>query len=506
MFSLELSFIGSFAYTNPVLWEDLPDIDVIRVNDTYYYSASTFHHSPGGPLLASKDLVNWEYIAHSVPTLDFGSKYSMENGTAYVNGIWASSTGYRTSTGLFYWVGCIDFARTYIYTAPNAEGPWTRLSEIGTCYYDAGLLIDDNDTMYVAYGNTQLSVAELSTDGKEVKQQQVFQTPADIGTVEGSRFYKIENYYYIFVTRPANAQYILRSDNPWGPYEFKDVVVNVPSPMPSSGWPHQGGLVDTPDGQWFYMAFIDSYPMGRTPVLAPVIFEDGWPTVQLVNGAWGKAYTNPLPLVPVAPHTGIDTFTGSSLSQQWEWSHNPDTTAFTTGNGLTLSTVTVTDDYYKARNTLTRRVIGPKSRATIQLNATNMVIGDRAGLGVVRDCSALLQVQKTPSGFEIGMVNGLNLTTNTWETQSNGTVVETRSLAGPEVWLRATVDVTPGAAGVAQMEYSAGGEAFEALGEDLVLQPDWPYFLGYRFGLFNFASDTLGGSVNVGRFELEVVE
>ncbi|KAG8631091.1 hypothetical protein KVT40_000231 [Elsinoe batatas] len=432
---LELSFVCFSAYTNPVLWEDLPDIDVIRVNETYYYSASTFHHSPGAPLIASKDLVNWEYIAHSVPTLDFGSKYSMENGTAY------------------------DFST-------------------GTCYYDAGLLIDENDTMYVAYGNTQLSVAELSTDGKEVKKQQVFQTPSDIGTLERSRFYKIDNYYYIFVTRPANAQYILRSDDPWGPYEIKDVVVNVPSPIPSSGWPHQGGLVDTPDGRWFYMAFIDSYPMGRTPVMAPVTFENGWPTVQLVNGAWGKEYTNPLPLVPVNPHTGVDTFTGTSLSQQWEWSHNPDTTAFSTGNGLTLSTVTITNDYYKARNTLTRRVIGPKSRATIQLNATNMEIGDRAGLGVVRDRSALLQVQKTASGLEIGMVNGLNLTTNTWETQSNGTVVEARNLAEPVVWLRATVDVTPGAAGVAQMEYSTDGG---------------PYFLGYRFGLFNFASETLGG-------------
>jgi beta-xylosidase len=77
----------SQTYTNPVLWEDLADLDVFRVNDTYYYSASTMAFSPGAPILTSKDLVNWEYVGHSVPVLDFGDKdsYSLNNGKqAYV--------------------------------------------------------------------------------------------------------------------------------------------------------------------------------------------------------------------------------------------------------------------------------------------------------------------------------------------------------------------------------------------------------------------------------------
>lgn len=82
----------SLEISQPVIWEDLADIEIIRVNDTFYYSASTMAYSPGAPILKSTDLQNWEYIGHSVPTLDFGSAYDMNGGSsAYVKGIWASS-------------------------------------------------------------------------------------------------------------------------------------------------------------------------------------------------------------------------------------------------------------------------------------------------------------------------------------------------------------------------------------------------------------------------------
>ena len=144
--------------------------------------------------------------------------YNMVGGRAYIKGIWASAFNYRKSNSTYYWLGCVEFNRTYVYTASAVDGTWSKKSKINNCYYDAGLLIDDNDTMYVAYGNTQLSVAQLSADGtSEVRHQQVFSTPSNIGTLEGSRFYKRGNYYYIWATRPANGQYVLRSTSPWGP-------------------------------------------------------------------------------------------------------------------------------------------------------------------------------------------------------------------------------------------------------------------------------------------------
>ena len=135
-------------YTNPVIWQDFADIDIIRVGDTYYASASTMHYSPGAPVLRSYDLVNWEIAGHSVPVLDFGAKYDLNGTRGYVRGIWASSLAYRPSNRTFYWLGQIDFARTYLYTATAVEGPWNRLTTINTPYYDAGLLVDTDDTQH----------------------------------------------------------------------------------------------------------------------------------------------------------------------------------------------------------------------------------------------------------------------------------------------------------------------------------------------------------------------
>lgn len=254
----------SGTFTNPVVWQDFADGDIIRVGDAYYYSASTMHYSPGAPILRSYDLVSWEYAGHSVPRLEFDdSGYDLSGGRKYVKGIWASTLGYRRSNSTYYWLGCTEFNRTYVYTASAVDGTWTKKARLNQCYYDAGLLVDDNDTMYVAYGNGTISVAQLNADGTaQVRAQQVFQTPSSVGTLEGARFYKRNGYYYIWLTRPANGQYVLRSSSPFGPYEMRQVLLDLPGPISGGGVPHQGGIVQTQAGDWWYMAFTDAYPGG----------------------------------------------------------------------------------------------------------------------------------------------------------------------------------------------------------------------------------------------------
>lgn len=166
----------STTFTNPVLWNDLADLEVIRVNDTYYYTASTMHYSPGAPVLKSYDLINWSYIGHSVPELIFGDEYYLNgSGKAYVGGIWASSLQYRESNGVFYWYGCIQSGemKTWIFTATDPAGEWTAQPPIDECYYDLGVLVDDDDTMYVAYGRYNISVVQLSPDGLQPVRNEV---------------------------------------------------------------------------------------------------------------------------------------------------------------------------------------------------------------------------------------------------------------------------------------------------------------------------------------------
>ncbi|GAA2327892.1 glycoside hydrolase 43 family protein [Streptomyces cuspidosporus] len=491
-------------YANPVLWQDFADIDIIRVGDTYYYSASTMHYSPGAPILRSYDLVNWEFAGHSVPVLDFGSRYDLSGARGYVKGIWASSLAYRPRNRTFYWLGCIEFAKSYIYTAPSVEGPWSRLTTINNAYYDAGLLIDDDDTMYVSYGNTTISVAQLSADGRtQVRAQQVFNTPSSVGTLEGSRFYKINGNYYIFLTRPANGQYILKSTSgPFGPYTMREVLLNLRGPVSGGGVPHQGGLVQTQNGTWHYMAFVDSYPGGRIPVLAPITWtSDGWPVLQLVNGAWGASYPSPLPTRQVAPMTGVDTFDGTTLKPKWEWNHNPDNSKWSVDNGLTLRTATVTNDLYWARNTLTHRIQGPTSTATVQLDHSTMRDGDRAGLALLRDSSAWIGLKRDGGATRVVMVNGLTMDGN-WNTTGTGTEAASANVSGGRIWLRANADIRPGAPRSATFSYSTDGTNFIRLGPAFTMGNDWRFFMGYRFAIFNYATQALGGSVRVTRFEL----
>ncbi|WP_406067871.1 RICIN domain-containing protein [Micromonospora sp. NBC_01638] len=495
------------SYSNPTVWQDFADVDIIRVDNVYYMSASTMHYSPGAPVLRSYDLVNWEFAGHSVPRLDFGSKYDMSGGRAYVDGIWASTLNYRPSNRTFYWAGCIDFAQTHIYTASAVDGTWSRHTTIPNCYYDAGMLIDDNDTMYVAYGNGAISVAQLSADGRsQVRAQQVYTTPSSIGTLEGARFYKRNGAYYIWLTRPANGQYVLKSTNgPFGPYEQRQVLLNLPGPISGGGVPHQGGLVQTQNGDWYYMAFVDAYPGGRMPAMAPITWtSDGWPVLQTVNGAWGSSYPKPnLPAPPraVKPLTGTDTFAGTTLGPQWEWNHNPDNSRWSVNNGLSLQTATVTGDLYGARNTLTHRIQGPSSTATIELDYSTMRDGDRTGLAVLRNSSAWIGVRRDNGSTRLVMQNGLTMDGN-WNTTSTGSEVAGTAVSGGRIWLRANADIRPGSGRQARFSYSTDGVTFTSFGNALTLDSNWQFFMGYRFAIFNHATQALGGAVTVRRFDL----
>ena len=494
------------TFTNPVVWQDFADGDIIRVGDAYYYSASTMHYSPGAPILRSYDLVNWEYAGHSVPRLDFDDqKYDLVGGHRYVKGIWASTLNYRPSNRTYYWSGCTEFNRTYVYAASAVDGTWTKKARINNCYYDAGLLIDDDDTMYLAYGNGTISVAQLNADGtQQVRAQQVYQTPSSIGTLEGARFYKKDGYYYIWLTRPANGQYVLRSRSPFGPYEQRQVLLDLPGPISGGGVPHQGGIVQTAAGDWWYMAFTDAYPGGRMPTLAPLTWRDGWPSVQTVNGRWGTTYPRPAVSTTrtVQPMTGRDSFTGSRLGPRWEWNHNPDTSRFSVGDGLRLQTASVTNDLYAARNTLTHRIQGPTSTATIELDYSSMAAGDRAGLAMLRQTSAWIGVVKGGDGrTRVVMTDGLTMDSS-WNTTGRGTERASADVSGGRIWLRTSADIRPGANRQATFSYSTDGTTFRNLGPAFTLDNAWQFFMGYRFGIFNHATTSLGGAVTVRSFDL----
>lgn len=499
-----LAAVAAQTFTNPVIWEDLPDNEVSRVGDAFYMTASSFHLSPGAPILRSFDLVNWENIGHSVPTLDFGPGYSMAEGqTAYVGGIWASTLRHRAFDDKWYFLACVDFSTTYIYTTDAIDGSWTRHATLGTCFYDAGFLFED-DKVYVAYGNSEISVAELSSDLTSiVDDQQVFTTPSDISALEGARMYLRDNNYYIFLTRPPDAQYILKASSPWGPYEIRNLVDGIAlTALPGAGSPHQGSLVDTPNGDWYYMGFTDIYPGGRSPVLAPITWgDDGYPSLVTADGEWGN-YPYPVPETEVSDTLGLYEFTGPELAPQWQWNHNPDTDGFTIDNGLGLRTVTVTDDVYLARNTLEHRIRGPIGTGTINLDFSGMADGDRAGLSLFRDDSAMIEIEREGDAWSV-VVRRAVMNEEKTQGESVEELAREDGVTFRNVWLRVSADLRQSGYEPAILSFSTDNENFTELATFDLLR-DWPFFLGYRYGVYNYATKALGGSVLVSSFLNEV--
>ncbi|KAF9888503.1 hypothetical protein FE257_008610 [Aspergillus nanangensis] len=495
-------------FSNPVIYEDFADNDIFRGPDgSFYYSASSMHYSPGAPILQSWDLVNWELIGHSVPVLDFGTNYDLTNNqSAYNLGTWASTLRYRESNEKWYWIGCANFWTTYVYTSPSPSGPWEQSSSFQPCFYDCGLLIDDDDTMYVAYGSNNVSVAQLSADGLSIVQtQQVFSFPPECESIEGNRMYKINGSYYILDDCPSDGiTEVWKASSPFGPYTRKVLNNGAPSPVPGTGTPIQGSLVETAKGDWYFMSFAWNYPLGRVPVLAPITWgDDGFPVLQTVNGAWGESYPQPLPEHPTPSWTGVDRFTGDALAPAWQWNHNPDTTKFTLNHpGLTLHTATVTKDLYAARNTLAHRLHGANPYGIVEIDFSKMVDGDHCGLAALKDLSAWIGVVRDGASYHLAVVQGLAMgsyggTTNT------GTVTATAPITQTKVWLRVSMDAAAAGSHQAKFFYSLDGSSFTQLGTAYTLTTDYLFFMGYRYGIFNYASKALGGSIDVISFTSE---
>lgn len=340
--------------------------------------------------------------------------------------------------------------------------------------------------------------------------------------------YKINGTYYIWLTKPWDGQYVLKSDNgPFGPYECRMVLDNMRSPVPGAGAPHQGGLVDTADGKWYYMAFTDAFPAGRIPVLAPVEFNgEGWPRVvggyEDERGQWRVNYPLPVPDCKAEkPKTCIrrHLFDGDELGPSWEWNQSPDNSKWSIKEGqLLLETGVVTDSLFLAPNTLTHRAIGPKSTATFCVNWAKLIDGDRAGASLFRDQSAYIGIHKddgnvnlvyvdnlkiAPIGEAVGWKNGRPVSKD-WTVVSNGTIKEETAVTHERLWLRinanvaaACVDGYEKRARQATFEYSFDGNTFTQLGPSFTLTNLPIGFVGYRFAVFNFATKAPGGQLAV---------
>ena len=136
--------------------------------------------------------------------------------------------------------------------------------------------------------------------------------------------------YYIFSPAggvPTGWQTVLRSDNPFGPYEERVVMAQGNSKI---NGPHQGAWIDTPSGEDWFMHFQDKSAYGRVVHLQPMTWtEDGWPVIGIDNDGDGVGEPVERYRKPDLKSSGIfqpsesDQFASTELGLQWQWHSVP---------------------------------------------------------------------------------------------------------------------------------------------------------------------------------------
>ena len=499
--------------SNPMLWADVPDPDVIRVGDTFYLVSTTMHLMPGAPVMASKDLKNWETVGYIFDRLTDSPKYDLQEGTVYGRGQWATSLKYHD--GKFWALLAPNeqgpMGDTYIFTAPRAEGPWTIHSRLRH-FHDATLFFDDDGTPYVFFGTGEM--CQLTRDLKGVVEgslRHYFQREADErGLLEGTRVVKHNGMYYaqlishVYGPGRHRREVCYRTKDLKGKWE-KQVILE--SDFGGFSYLAQGTIVDTEDGDWYGIMFQDRGGVGRVLTLSPVRWIDGWPMLGDENG---KVPDVVRPYKLGQPETAIvksDDFSSEKLGLHWQWNHNPINTAWSLTERpgfLRLKTNRVVPNLYLAPNTLTQRMEGPTCSGFVCLDLSKMKDGDRAGLTAFNGDSGVLTVKKNGKKLTLEMSEQKVSLTDREKAVTNvdEKVIESIPLSSKKLWLRLDGDFQPGHHDVANFFYSLDGEQWTQIGtKNYRMVFDYRrFFMGTKFGIFNYATKKVGGYVDVDFF------
>lgn len=255
-----------------------------------------------------------------------------------------------------------------------------------------------------------------------------------------------------------------------------------------------GTLVETVAGEWWALVNYEMGPFGIFPHLLPVTWTDGIP---VPDETFKDAVNLPKPDVgrdhiPTSLVTN-DNFRHYILGLQWGWNGNPDDENWSLmerAGYMRLRTVDVTNDLHEAQNILTQRMLAypsdpEHSFGTIRMEFENMLDGDVAGLSVFQDNFSYIGV---------AMVNGeKQLVVFTSNELQEGPPVE-----GAEIYLRIISSYETGNAG---FYYSFDNATYTKLGDDITM--DITPSKGSRFGIFNYATLTTGGYVDIDWFSTE---
>ena len=490
---------GDGTYQNPVLFADYSDPDAVRVGEDYYLVASSFTCVPGLPILHSRDLVNWTIVNHALPALVPAARFALPH---HGGGVWAPSI--RHHDGRF-WIFYPDpdFG-IYAVTAADPARAWSApvLVKAGRGLIDPCPLWDDDGAAYLVHAwaasrsgkNNLLTLNRLSADGTRVLDGEgiviIDENQGGRGwqTLEGPKLYRLHGYYWVLAPAGGVAtgyQAAYRARRIEGPYESRIVLAQGNTAV---NGPHQGALVDTPGGEWWFLHFQDRGAFGRVVHLQPVAWRDGWPVLGRDpdgDGTGEPVLTHRKPAAAgrqriAAPQTS-DEFEEERLGRQWQWQANPQAAwmSLTARPGwlrLFAQPTAAPASLWPQPNLLLQKFPAPAFTVTAALDFNAAAPGGKAGLVVFADSYAWIGLVRTASGLRVSQVVGADARNGATEVEAAGAAVETA-----EVQLRVAVDE----AARCRFSYSEDGRSFTPLGG--VFTATVGRWVGSKAGLFAVA-------------------
>lgn len=410
---------GNGMYRNPVLHADYSDPDVCVVGEDYFLTASSFNCTPGLPILHSKDLVNWKIVNYALKKVEPVEYY---NEARHGKGVWAPSIRFHEGMYYIYW-GDPDFGIFMVKTR-DPYGEWDKpvLVKAGKGMIDPCPLWDDDGRVYLAHAwagsrakfNSVLTVCELNKEGTKVISDPVLVFDGNDGvnhTIEGAKFYKRNGFYYLFA--PAGGvvsgwQLVMRSKNVYGPYEPRIVMAQGKTDI---NGPHQGGWVDTPAGESWFLHFQDKGAYGRVLHLNPMKWVNDWPVIGVDRDGDGcgdpvSRYRKPKTdkTYPIETPVESDEFDTRKLGLQWEWHANyQDVFGFTTNMGYARiyghELFSHFKNFWEVPNLLMQKFPAEEFTATAKLKVSAKDDGQLSGLIVMGCDYSWIGVEKQGEKF-----------------------------------------------------------------------------------------------------------
>lgn len=489
---------------NPITKTDYPDPDIIRVDDVYYMASTTMHFYPGCAVLRSYDLVNWEVASYVFDKLIDTPAERLEcESVNYGQGMWAPTLRYHDGT---FYVAFVSHGSdfTFLFTAKDICGPWEKHTIEGY-YHDLSLLFDDDGRVFVTYGNFDIHLLELKPDLSGplpggVDKLIVSDNREEVGLgYEGSHFYKINGKYYLFLINwpkksGIRTQNCFVADSVDG--EYKGGVVFSNTRDFRNAGVAQGGIIDTPGGKWFSVMFQDSGAVGRIPVIVPVKFVNDFP----VFGVNGKVpakidIASSRPYYRYEPLYTSDDFKGG-IKKQWQWNHVPNNDYWNLEpeGGYTIKTGKICINVTHAQNTLTQRMMFPKSEAEVTIDVSKLNDGDFAGLCAFQSNYGYVGVTRTGASYYLVNVvqdNAAKMKIGAADYMP-GTVVDRVRLKDTKVTLCVKAVFEDGADKVSF--FYLNDNRFTKIGTFHEMKFSLDHFVGARFALFAFSTKKTGGS------------